>query len=434
MNIVMITNTYLPHVGGVAHSVASFCEEYRRAGHQVLVVAPTFPNHPKEETDVIRVPAIQKFNGSDFSVRIPVPGFLSEKLDRFQPDLIHSHHPFLLGDAALRYASSRSLPLVFTHHTMYEQYTHYVPADLAAMKPFVMSLATEYANLCDQVIAPSESVATALRRRGVQAPLTVIPTGIERDRFAAGDGGKIRKRFGISKDSYVIGHLGRLAPEKNISFLAAAVAAFMDQYEDSQLLVVGAGPAKKDIKAILAGHQLADRLHFTGTLQGRDLVDAYHAMDVFAFASQSETQGMVLAEAMAAGLPVVALDAPGAREVVRDLENGRLLASERVEDFSAALTWLVQCSAREKARLRQEALRTAAAFDRTSCAEKALALYRQSEAGSRTAEAYEHSGWAQARRRLEAEWNLWSSRAEAAVQALRRKPRQNGPENSTASH
>src|SRR5512144_419241 len=123
MNILMVTNTFTPYVGGVANSVASFAAEYRRQGHRVLVVAPEFRDAPGGETDVIRVPAIQRFNGSDFSLRLPVPGFLFPALDRFRPDVVHSHHPYLLGDTALRIAAVRNAPLVFTHHSMYETFT-----------------------------------------------------------------------------------------------------------------------------------------------------------------------------------------------------------------------------------------------------------------------------------------------------------------------
>ena len=116
MNIVMLTNTFTPHVGGVARSVEAFSAQYRTRGHRVLVVAPEFPDTPQDEVDVVRIPAIQNFNGSDFSVVLPVSGLLTEVLDEFQPEIIHSHHPYLLGVTALRVARYRNLPLVFTHH------------------------------------------------------------------------------------------------------------------------------------------------------------------------------------------------------------------------------------------------------------------------------------------------------------------------------
>src|SRR5919109_613171 len=178
MRIMMFTNTYLPHVGGVARSVSSYEEEFCRRGHDVRIVAPEFEGAENSTGRVLRTPAIQHFNGSDFSVRIPQPGLMADYVDDFKPDILHSHHPFLLGDSALRMAWSRRLPLVFTYHTMYEQYTHYVPLDSEALKRFVIQMSTDYCNLCSHVVAPSESVAVLLRQRGITTPITSIPTGI----------------------------------------------------------------------------------------------------------------------------------------------------------------------------------------------------------------------------------------------------------------
>ena len=184
----MFTNTYLPHVGGVARSVSTYEEEFRRRGHDVRIVAPQFEGAMESTEHVLRTPAIQNFNGSDFSVTIPQPGLIAEFLDGFRPDILHSHHPFLLGDAALRAAWTRRLPLVFTHHTLYEQYTHYVPLDSEALQRVAIQMATEYCNLCTHVIAPSQSIAELLVQRGVTTPITVIPTGIDLDFFGSGDG------------------------------------------------------------------------------------------------------------------------------------------------------------------------------------------------------------------------------------------------------
>jgi 1,2-diacylglycerol 3-alpha-glucosyltransferase len=196
MNICMFTNTYLPHVGGVARSVQFFTEDLIGMGHRILVVAPSFPKDTETAGDlpeVIRVPALQHFNGSDFSVRIPLPFYINQQIEKFVPDVVHSHHPFLLGDAAIRVARKWKLPLVFTHHTLYEQYTHYIPLELDALKEFVVRLATLYANLCSRVVAPSRSIALLLRERGVRRPIEVIPTGVDISFFAAGNGKKFRR-------------------------------------------------------------------------------------------------------------------------------------------------------------------------------------------------------------------------------------------------
>lgn len=418
MNILMLTNTYTPHVGGVARSVHAFAAAYRRQGHRVVVVAPQFEGAPADEPDVIRVPAIQKFNGSDFSVRLPVPWLVSSALAEFHPDIVHSHHPFLLGDTALRIAAARNLPLVFTHHTMYERYTHYVPGDSPAMARFVMNLATGYANLCDRVLAPSESVAAVLRERGVTTPVDVVPTGVDTELFARGDGPGFRRRLGIPAQAFVVGHVGRLAPEKNLSFLAEAVAAQLRRHLDAHFLVVGSGPSQEEIHRQFERYRLGSRLHLAGTHSGQALVDAFHAMDVFAFASHTETQGMVLTEAMAAGLPVVALDAPGAREVVIDGQNGRLLSSQSVRRFGNALEWVAAGAAERRAALAEAARQTAEKFSMNHCAEKAIGAYQAVAALGARAKPTDDNAWEAALRWVEGEWELLSNMARAAGTAI----------------
>ncbi|MDP1708065.1 MAG: glycosyltransferase [Gammaproteobacteria bacterium] len=418
MNIVMLTNTYTPHVGGVARSVEAFTAEYRRCGHRVLVVAPAFDDMPRDEADVVRIPAIQNFNGSDFSAVLPVSGLLTEALDAFRPDIVHSHHPYLLGMTALRVARYRELPLVFTHHTLYEQYTHYVPGDSPALRRFVIELATRYANLCDQVFAPSESIATLLRERGVEAPIAVVPTGVNLERFAQGDAAGFRRRMGIPDDVFVVGHLGRLAPEKNLVFLAEAVAAFLKTEPRAHFLLVGKGPSEADIRAIFERVGLSARLHVAGILDPAQLAAAYHAMDVFAFASRSETQGMVLTEAMAAGMPVVGLDAPGVREVVKDRHNGRLLHEESIEAFRVALQWVAQLPEEGRRQLKQSAVATAEDFSMPRSAATALGCYEALRARVLVERTEEDAQWEHVLHLIEAEWAILKGLAGAAVAAF----------------
>ncbi|MEO7412968.1 MAG: glycosyltransferase, partial [Opitutaceae bacterium] len=151
---------------------------------------------------------------------------LSDRLDGFKADIIHAHHPFLLGDTALRVATKKNVPIIFTHHTKYEDYTHYVPFDSPALKEIAINLPTHFANLCDGVVAPSESLAKLIRQRGVQVPVKVVPTGIDVKGFAAADGAKARRKFKIGPRTFVVGHVGRLAPEKNLDYLADAVGRF----------------------------------------------------------------------------------------------------------------------------------------------------------------------------------------------------------------
>ncbi len=419
MNIVMFTNTYSPHVGGVARSVATFAGAFRRRGHRVLVVAPLFPGVSEDEREVIRFPAVQHFSGSDFSVPVPVPGRVASALRLFRPAIVHSHHPFLLGDTVLRVAASRNLPVVFTHHTRYEEYTHYVPGDSPRLKRFVLDLVTGYCNLCDAVIAPSRSIADLLAQRGVRVPVEIIPTGVDLRVFAAGDGEAFRKSLGIPPEAFVIGHVGRLAPEKNLGFLADGVARFLLRHDRALFLVAGEGTAREDLRALLADRGLSHRLILAGVLDRRELAGAYGAMDLFAFASHTETQGMVLAEAMAAGVPVVALDAPGVREIVRDGSNGRLLGAEDAQAFAAALDAVASLPEEERRRLGEGARETAQEFSLARRAAHTLSLYEKLAEGTPAPKKIETSRWIAARRRFAEEWKILRNLAHALGDAVR---------------
>ena len=422
MNICMMTNTYLPHVGGVARSVSTFAEEYRKLGHGVLVVAPEFDGKqpPKRaEAIVERVAAIQNFNGSDFSVRLPMAATLSDRLDDFKADIIHAHHPFLLGDTALRVATNKNVPIVFTHHTRYEDYTHYVPFDSPVLKEVATNLPTQFANLCDGVIAPSESIEKLIRQRGVTVPIKVVPTGIDVKAFAGADGKKARRKFKIPPGAFVVGHVGRLAPEKNLGYLAEAVALFLKKKRDARFFLVGDGPSVEPLKATFAKHGVKDRLILAGKLTGRALHEAYQAMDVFAFASKSETQGMVLAEAMAAGLPVVSLNASGVREVMRDGANGFMLPTRATPQRFAAELGRLAGSASLLRACEREARVTADLFSKEHSAQHALEFYEEVRRATRR-ERLETalSPWGGFLQRLGLEWDLLATRTQTIAQAV----------------
>jgi glycosyltransferase involved in cell wall biosynthesis len=413
----MFTNTYLPHVGGVARSVTTYEEELRRRGHVVKVVAPKFEGAEEPTDDVLRVPAIQGFNGSDFSVRLPQPGMIATFLDEFRPQVIHSHHPFLLGDSALRYSWARRLPLVFTHHTMYEQYTRYVPLDSEAMRRIAIRMAVEYCNLCTHVIAPSLSIAKLLVNRGVDAPITTIPTGIDLDFFSSGDRQRFLRAHGVDEHALVIGHVGRLAGEKNLDFLAGAVGLYLERHRDAVFLVVGSGDQSDAVKSALLRRADPRQVLLVGQKTGRDLADAYAAMDVFVFSSQSETQGMVLAEAMAAGAPVVALDGPGVRDVVAR-DNGRLLAADATEgEFARALDDLTG-DRRRLRRLCEQARQSIADFSLEHCADRLVLLYEKLIAEAADRGETDAGPWDRLLNRLEIEWNLLAEKATALAAAV----------------
>lgn len=423
MNICMFTNTFLPHVGGVARSVDAFAHDLRQKGHQVLVIAPAYPHVDAGEDErwgAFRVPALQNFNGSDFSVPLPNPSPIHERIDRFHPRIIHSHHPFLLGDTAIRIARAHGLPLVFTHHTLYEHYTHYVPFDSELMKTFVIQLSTEYANLCDSVIAPSESIAGIIRARGVRKPIAVIPTGVDIELISHGQGERFRRRYHFPAHAPLVGHVGRLAPEKNLSYLARAMTLCLKRNADWYFAIVGKGDSVKMIRETVAAAGLADRVILTGELEEEELADAYQALDLFVFASRTETQGLVLAEAMAAGTPVVALDAPGTREIVNNGENGRLLREDASEEEFAAAVENFFRDEISRSTWRVMAYQTALQFSRSVSGERLVALYGdviRRQATKVSLGDQDIAGWLSLKDLLKREWQLFQEKV-AAVQAV----------------
>jgi glycosyltransferase involved in cell wall biosynthesis len=302
---------------------------------------------------------------------------------------------------------------------MYENYTHYVPGDSPQLKRFVIDLTTGYCNLCDAVIAPSRTVADLLLRRGVTVPVTVIPTGVDLKVFAGADGSAYRRAAGIPESAFVVGHVGRLAPEKNVGFLAEVVVRFLARHPGGRFLLVGEGPSKERLLATFAGHGLSERVHLGGVLQGRELASAYNAMNVFAFASLTETQGMVLTEAMASGVPVVALDAPGAREVVRDGVNGRLVPRPDAVDFREALRWVAELGPGERRRLAEGMDETVREFSMAGSAAKQLALYETLTGSRHAPREIDTSPWTSARKLIEKEWEILRNIARAAGEAVR---------------
>jgi len=422
VKIAMFTNNYLPHVGGVARSVKVLEDACRMAGHQVRIFAPEFGDEQAGMNgEVLRVAAIRNFNGSDFSIRLPVAACVHEYLRDFAPDLIHSHQPLLMGDTALREAWRLKVPLVFTHHTLYERYVHYVPFGSAVLDPVfrrgAIQLATEYCRRCALVIAPSRSVRRLLLQRGVTSRIVVIPTGVDTAVLAAGDGPGFRRRAGIPVGARVIGHVGRLVPEKNLGFLSAAVAACLRHDEDAVFLLVGHGGELAGIRETLQEAGLAGRFFAVGRLDGGELADAYAAMDVFAFSSLSETQAIVLAEAMAAGVPAVALDGPGVCDIVRDGANGLLLPAEvPAAGFGAALGRMLGDAVLHR-RCKAGAVATAADYEQDRCAARVIGIYATLADQSAPHEE-DHNAWDRVVTAVELEWDRIAAKMAVAAAAV----------------
>ncbi len=419
MKIAMFTNAYPPHVGGVASSVSTNVDKLKQFGHQVLVIAPRYePEEEKDENEeVIRLQSIKNVSGSDFSLAFPFSIELGERLGNFAPDIIHSHYPFLVGDMALRYGALRNIPVVFTHHTRYEAYDELLPLDIKGFETFVTELSTGYCNLCSRVIAPTRDMAKLLIQNGVKTPTTVIPTGVDIARFSNGNGNHFRGKYGLPQNAFVVGFTGRLAPEKNFDLWSKAVCSLLKKKPDACALLVGAGECKDDINEAFVQQKLSDRVFFTGVLQGQDLVDAYDAMDVFAFPSEKETQGLVMVEALAGGCPVVALDVSCIRNVVTDGEDGHLVKANKPESFRRALAVFANMSHRQYEKMCNNARNNAGRFNADSCVRRTIRLYSELIEDSRPG-LMEITGWSGLAELAKQELGLWRNRLTALYNAI----------------
>jgi len=410
----MFSNTYLPHVGGVARSISGLVEGLRQNGHSVLVIAPEYAGAEEDEDNIIRIPAVTRFSASDFSIPIPLSRKIRKKVREFAPDVIHSHHPFLLGDTALRTSAELDLPIIFTHHTRYDIYSHYLAQGSKRFQRLALSVSLGYCDLCDEVIAPSESIAKFLRQHNMAAPMAVIPTGVDTGMFHQGNGPSARAALEIPSDAFVAGHVGRLADEKNLDFLMSSTIAFLTQRPDAHAVFTGDGAERAKMIWSAAQAGLENRVHFTGILTGNALRDTFAAFDVFIFSSFSETQGLVVAEAMAAGVPVIALDAAGVREVVEDNYNGHLLPANCTEAaFAEEMEAFANLAPSERQRYSSAALSTAAKYDIEICNKRMMDVYENLQGRHAKTAAFAKYEWQRTIKGVATEMKIFGNYANA---------------------
>ncbi len=334
MKIAFFTNNYLPFVGGVPIAIENLAHRLRARRHRVFIFAPEYEEPCDDDPDVFRIWSWTKFNATSFSLPLLMTLEPQSHFADLEPDLVHVHHPFLLGATGLNLGRAMRLPVVFTYHTMYEKYAHYLPFDEKMVGEVAVQVAWQFANCCDAVIAPSTDIRNILLERGVRVPVRVIPTGVDLMRFRGGDRRWLRRRCGIPEGAPVMLFLSRLAREKNVGFLLEMFALVAAEHPDVHLVMVGSGEEEETLRRQADDAGFGGRVHMPGTLTGRDLISAYRGGTVFVFASTTETQGMVVLEAMAARLPVVAVDAPGVRDVVVNGENGYLVPEGNTRAFA----------------------------------------------------------------------------------------------------
>ncbi|MBI2216509.1 MAG: glycosyltransferase [Candidatus Rokubacteria bacterium] len=337
MRIALFTNNYLPFTGGVTVSVETLRRGLEARGHEVWVFAPRFPAGPQHETRVIRYPSVPAATYPEFALAIPWSRGIARQVDDLDVDVFHAHHPFLLGPAALRQARRRRRPLVFTYHTRYEKYAHYVPLTRALVERLAVRLSARFADRADAVIAPAAVIRDELRHRGVRSAIAVVPTGVDLDHFRPGDREAARRRLGLPPGDPLVLYVGRLDREKSVGRVLQAFERIAGTLPAARLVLVGHGTEAVTLRQAASASPVRARILFLGVRPHDTVVECYQAADLFLFASETETQGLVLAEAAACGVPAVAVAAPGSDEVVRDGESGLVVKSDPTALADAAI-------------------------------------------------------------------------------------------------
>lgn len=323
LKIGIFTDSYKPYTSGVVRSIDTFTTELSNRGHKIYIFAPNYPSCSKEK-GIFRFPSIPAPTHPNFSLALPFSLRIRNTIQKLNLDIIHVHSPFLLGRLGTYYAKRMNIPLVFTFHTLYEKYIHYVPFAQALTKDLTRRISSDFCNQCDLVVTPTKVIADYIKSIGVTSPVINIPTGIRVEEYSGGNTNWLRQQYKISKDKKILLYVGRLGKEKNIEWLLEATALIEKQFPNLHLVLVGSGPEKENLKNKVNLLEINDKVTFTGILPKEKVVHCYCSADVFIFASLTETQGLVIGEAKAAGLPVVAVNAFGVSEMVEHGEDGFL--------------------------------------------------------------------------------------------------------------
>ncbi len=340
MKILFISDVYFPRVNGVSTSMQTFRHELRAQGHTVHLIVPEYLTTSADESDIVRIPARNiPMDPEDRFMRYGAAMQHLKRLRQERYDLIHIQTPFVAHYLGVKMARLLGIPCVETYHTFFEEYLyHYIPlVPRKLMRLAARRFSRHQGNSLNGMVVPSNPMLQVLKDYGITTPMQVIPTGIETARFTPGNRAAFREKRGIAQDRPVLLFLGRVAHEKNIGFLLKAAACVKKEIPDILFIIAGEGPARTALEQEAKILGLNDNVQFIGYLERQtELNDCYRAADIFIFASRTETQGLVLLEAMAQGTPVVSTAELGTLDVLKN-GAGVWIAKEELADFSGKI-------------------------------------------------------------------------------------------------
>jgi 1,2-diacylglycerol 3-alpha-glucosyltransferase len=326
----------MPVLNGVSVSILSLVEELRANGHSVHIFTSAHRGHKDTDPNVHRFLSIRLPFAPGYPLAIPPFYPFLREFRKYNFDIVHTHTPFTVGFVGLRWAQSHHLPIVSTYHTLYVKYAHYVPI---FPKPYIRYKVAKhthyYYSRCHHVIVPSEAAKVSLQRHSVKTPISIIPTG--NPPITKSEKESVRKELGIRPSEKILLYVGRIAREKNLDVLIEGIYSVLAQQHDTKFIIVGDGPYRKQCQRRVQELGIGDRVKFAGFVPRSEVDKYYAASDVFVFASMTETQGLVVGEAMSHGVPAVAVRGGGASHAITDDVNGYIVGNSSDQIASAVI-------------------------------------------------------------------------------------------------
>ena len=372
MKILFISDVYFPRVNGVSTSIRTFVAQMQNIGHTVHLIAPDYGVKTPDEAWIKRIPARKIFfDPEDKLMKYGAAIDRLTELRQEQYDIVHIHTPFVAHYLGLKLAHLLNVPVVETYHTFFEDYLHHylpiIPKSIA--RSLARFVSRRQCNAVDAIISPSQPMLDVLRDYGVKSKANVVPTGLQAHSFEIANGKNFREKYGIALDRPMGLFVGRVAFEKNISFLLRTWVEVIKNQPDALLVIAGEGPAEKSLHALGKALNLEDNLKFIGYLdRDTELNACYAAADIFVFSSLSETQGLVLLEAMAQGTPVVAIAELGTKSILVE-GKGALIAPENELVFAEKVNALLSNKT-----LRNKLSKAALSYVKTNWTDKAQTI------------------------------------------------------------
>ena len=344
MNILFISDVFFPRVNGVSTSINTFATELRALGHQVTLIAPSYTDEDKQDEWIVRVPSHKIY--FDPEDRLMNFGKLKALLPWIRDkhfDVIHIHTPFTAHYVGIHFGKKLDIPVVETYHTFFEDYLHhylpFIPQFIS--RKLARTISRRQCNAVDGIVSPSKPMLDVLKQYGIKTPAEVVATGLDDSSFASVDGEHFRMSHDIPLTQPMLLFVGRVAHEKNIGFLLEMHVELIKKHPDALLVITGEGPAEESIKHSIEKLGISNKVRMIGYLdRSHELIACYKAADIFVFASKSETQGLVLLEAMAQGTAVVAIAELGTKSILIEGE-GVLIAKDDINDFADKVSVLL---------------------------------------------------------------------------------------------